>query len=55
MPSIARQVVFLLGQAARWEGAAIELAAIIGSRTPTGLSRALGALRVASQLRILAQ
>ena len=50
MPSIARQVVSLLGQGARWEGSASELAAIIGSRTPTGLSRALGSPRVNAAL-----
>ena len=50
MPSIAGQVVSLLGQGARWEGTATELAAIIGSRTPTGLSRALDAPRVAAAL-----
>jgi hypothetical protein len=42
--------VSLLGQGARWEGSASELAAMIGNRTPTGLSRALGAPRVAAAL-----
>jgi hypothetical protein len=50
MPSIARQVVSLLGQEGRWEGSASELAAIIGSRTPTGISRALGTTKVAVAL-----
>ena len=50
MPSIARQVVSLLGQGERWEGSASELAAIISSRTPTGLSRALGSPRVNAAL-----
>ena len=50
MPSIARQVVALLGQRARWEGSASELAAMIGNRTPTGLSRLLGTPRVATAL-----
>jgi len=50
VPSIARQVLYLLGQGERWEGSASELAAIIGSRTPTGLSRALGTTKVAVAL-----
>jgi hypothetical protein len=50
MPSIAKQVMYLLGQVERWEGSASELAAIIGNRTPTGLSRALGAPRMAAAL-----
>ena len=50
MPSIARQVVSLLGQEGRWEGSASELAAMIGNRTPTGLSRLLGTPRVATAL-----
>ena len=50
MPSIARQVVSLLGQEQRWEGSASELAAMIGNRTPTGLSRLLGTPRVATAL-----
>ena len=50
MPSIARQVLSLLGQGERREGSASDLAAIIGSRTPTGLSRALGAPRVHAAL-----
>jgi len=50
MPSIARQVVALLGQQQRWEGSASELAAMIGNRTPTGLSRALGSPRVHAAL-----
>jgi hypothetical protein len=39
MPSIARQVLSLLVQEERWEGTASELAAMIGNRTPKGLSR----------------
>jgi hypothetical protein len=50
MPSIARQVLYLLGQEERWEGSASDLAAIIGSRTPTGISRALGTTKVAVAL-----
>ena len=50
MPSIARQVVALLGQEQRWEGSASELAAMIGNRTPTGLSRLLGTAKVATAL-----
>jgi hypothetical protein len=50
MPSIARQVVSLLGQQQRWEGSASELAAMIGNRTPTGLSRLLGTAKVATAL-----
>jgi hypothetical protein len=50
MPSIARQVVSLLGQEGRWEGSASELAAMIGNRTPTGLSRLLGTAKVATAL-----
>ena len=50
VPSIARQVLSLLGQEERWEGSASELADIIGNRTPTGPSRALGAPRVAAAL-----
>jgi hypothetical protein len=50
MPSIARQVVALLGQQQRWEGSASELAAMIGNRTPTGLSRLLGTAKVATAL-----
>jgi hypothetical protein len=41
VPSIAKQVMYLLGQVERWEGSATELAATIGNRTPTGLSRLL--------------
>jgi hypothetical protein len=50
MPSIARQVLSLLGQEERWEGSASELAAIIGNRTPTGLSRLLGTAKVTAAL-----
>jgi hypothetical protein len=50
MPSIAREVLSLLGQEERWEGTATELAAIIGSRTPTGLSRLLGTPKVTAAL-----
>ena len=50
MPSIARQVVALLGQQQRWGGSASELAAMIGNRTPTGLSRLLGTAKVATAL-----
>jgi hypothetical protein len=50
MPSIARQVVSLLGQGARWEGSASELAGTIGNRTPTGLSRLLGTPKVTAAL-----
>jgi hypothetical protein len=50
MPSIARQVLSLLGQGARWEGSASELATIIGNRTPTGLSGLLGTPKVAAAL-----
>ena len=50
MPSIARQVVALLGQQQRWEGSASELAAMIGNRTPTGLSRLLGTAKVTTAL-----
>ena len=50
VPSIARQVIFLLSQQERWEGSASDLAAIIGSRTPTGISRALGTTKVAVAL-----
>ena len=50
MPSIARQVVSLLGQQQRWEGSASELAAMIGNRTPTGLSRLLGTPKVTTAL-----
>jgi len=50
MPSIARQVVSLLGQQQRWEGSASELAAMIGNRTPTGLSRVLGTPKVTAAL-----
>ena len=50
VPAIARQVLYLLGQGERWEGSASELAAIIGSRTPTGLSRALGTPKVTGAL-----
>ena len=46
VPSIARQVIFLLSQQERWEGSASELAATIGNRTPTGLSRLLGTPKV---------
>ena len=50
MPSIARQVVSLLGQEGRWEGTATELAAMIGNRAPTGLSRLLGTPKVTAAL-----
>ena len=50
MPSIARQVVSLLGQQQRWERSASELAAMIGNRTPTGLSRLLGTSKVTAAL-----
>jgi hypothetical protein len=50
MPSIARQVVSLLGQGERWEGSASEIAAMIGNRTPTGLSRLLGTPKVTAAL-----
>jgi hypothetical protein len=50
MPSIARQVMSLLGQEGRWEGSASELSALIGSRTPTGLSRLLQAPKVSAAL-----
>ena len=50
VPSIARHVLSLLGQEERWEGSASELAAIIGSHTPTGLSRALGTPKVSAAL-----
>ena len=50
MPSIARQVLSLLGQGARWEGSASELAGTIGNRTPTGLSRLLGTPKVTAAL-----
>jgi hypothetical protein len=50
VPSIARQVIFLLSQQERWEGSASELAATIGNRTPTGLSRLLGTPKVTAAL-----
>jgi hypothetical protein len=50
MPSIARQVVALLGQQQRWEGSASELAAMIGNRTPTGFSRLLSTPKVTAAL-----
>ena len=50
MPSIAKQVMYLLGQVERWEGSASELAATIGNRTPTGLSRLLGTPKVTAAL-----
>ena len=50
VPSIARQVLSLLGQEERWEGSASELAAMIGNRTPTGLSRLLGTPKVSVAL-----
>jgi hypothetical protein len=50
VPSIARKVLSLLGQGERWEGSASDLAAIMGSRTPTGISRALGTPKMAVAL-----
>ena len=50
MPSIAREVLSLLGQEERWEGTATELAAMIGNRAPTGLSRLLGTPKVTAAL-----
>jgi hypothetical protein len=50
VPSIARQVLSLLGQEEPWEGTATELATIIGNHSPTGLSRALAAPKVSEAL-----
>jgi hypothetical protein len=50
MPLVAKKVLRVLGEDQRWEGSASELAAIIGSRTPTGLSRALGTPKVTGAL-----
>jgi hypothetical protein len=50
MPLVAKTVLRVLGEGQRWEGSASELAAMIGTRTPTGLSRALGTPRVVAAL-----
>jgi hypothetical protein len=52
VPSIARQVLSLLGQEERWEGTATELAASLGgnTRTAMGLSRLLHTPKVAAAL-----
>ena len=49
-PLLASKVLRVLGEDQRWEGTATELAAIIGSHTPTGLSRALGTRKVSEAL-----
>jgi hypothetical protein len=50
MPAIAKQVVYLMGQEGSWEGSASELSTLIGSRTPTGLSRLLKTPKVSAAL-----
>jgi len=50
MPLAAKKVLRVLGEDQRWEGSASELAAMIGNRTPTGLSRLLGTPKVSAAL-----